>query len=382
MVIMALTVGLAASQPTGDDTGDDSAPPPVLVVGHRGASAAAPEHTGASYDRAVWAGADVLECDLQVTADDQLVCLHDATVDRTTGGSTVGPVNSFTLAELQEMDFGTWFGPEFAGAGIVTLDEQIACYRAADPTMQFYVETKTSADDGDQMETLLVEQLRALDVVPEGVPDVRTSPVIIQSFDAASLATVRSLAPSLPTALLLNAATPEIETGQLPDVEVIAPNTALLAAQPDLVTTAHDAGVEVHTWTVDDPAEMTGLIDAGIDGFFTNVPDVARGVVDDAGRGSGREPLDADGAPPAEPSAVPECPEGMGLGLTAATDEGATDPSTATTADDAQTAADNSDTDSSVPIVPVAVGLVVLAAVVGLVVVVVRGRSARDASDA
>lgn len=292
--------------------------PPVLVVAHRGFSAEAPEHTGAAYDRAMWAGADVIECDLQLTADEQLVCLHDPSVDRTTGGTATGPVDSFTLAQLREMDFGSWFGPEFAGARIVTLDEQLSCYRAADPTVQFYIETKTQPDQGTAMETTLVDVLRSHGLIPTGEPDVRRAPVIVQSFDASSLATVHSMAPSLPTAQLLAASTPEIDAGQLPDVDVLAPSVAVLASHPDLIGNAHAAGMEVHTWTVDDPALMGSLVDQGVDGFFTNDTATGRSVVDAAGRGSGRGALDVGDPPPAETSAVPSCPAGMGIGLTAA----------------------------------------------------------------
>jgi glycerophosphoryl diester phosphodiesterase len=355
-----------------------SASPSVLVVGHRGASADAPEHTGPAYDRAVWAGADVMECDLQLTADDQLVCIHDASVDRTTGGSSTGPVDSFTLAELRGMDFGSWFGADFAGADVVTLEEQITCYRAADPTMQFYVETKTQPDQGDRMETLLIESLRRLDVVPDGAPDVRASPVIIQSFDAESLSTVRRLAPSLPIALLFNTPTPQIDTGQFPDVDVIAPNAAALATRPDLADAAHAAGLEVHTWTVDDPSQMATLVNTGVDGFFTNDPSTARAVVDQAGRGSGRQPLDAADIAPGARSAVSECPDGMGVGLSPATEQVAS-------TDDDRVADDPVDNDGvaaplgptandGIPIWPIAVGLVVLA-MVGLLVVSRRRRS-------
>ena len=293
VALMSTTaVAMAAAGTTGTTQDQNAARPPVLVVGHRGASAKAPEHTGASYDRAVWAGVDVLECDLQLTADRQLVCMHDPTVDRTTGGTATGPVDSFTLAQLRQMDFGSWFGPEFAGAKVVTLEEQISCYRATDPTLQFYIETKTQPDQGDTMETELVALLQRLDVVPEFAGPVRSSPVIIQSFDADSLATVRRLAPELPTAYLVGVPTPELDAGQFPDVDVLAPSTDVIAASPGLISAAHAAGLEVHTWTVDDPAQMTSLIDAGVDGFFTNDPATGRAVVDQAGLGSGREPLD------------------------------------------------------------------------------------------
>ena len=117
----------AAAGATADD-------PPTLVISHRGASADAPEHTFAAYDRAVAEHTDVLECDLQLTVDDVLVCMHDTTVDRTTGWHRNRPGRRFTLEQLRDMDFGAWFGPEFAGAAIVPFEEQLRCYRRSIPT--------------------------------------------------------------------------------------------------------------------------------------------------------------------------------------------------------------------------------------------------------
>ena len=375
IAVFILSTSVATASATGDPQA--STPPAVLVVGHRGASTQAPEHTGPAYDRAVWAGADVVECDLQLTADEQLVCIHDANVDRTTGGSVTGSVDSFTLAELREMDFGSWFGPEFAGARVVTLEEQITCYRAVDPTIRYYVETKTQPDQGDTMETELVELLNRLDVVPEFPGGVRSSPVIIQSFDVESLNTIRTLAPELPTAYLFSVATPEIEAGQFPDVDVLAPNAAVIAARPDLVDTAHAAGLEVHTWTVDDPAQMTALVDTGVDGFFTNDPATGRTIVDQAGRGSGREPIDVGDPAPTGPSDVAACAEGMGVGLSAS-------PIEAPPIDEASDTGNTGDTgapaaEESTPLWPVVVGVVILVGA-GLAVAIGRLRRSRKNS--
>jgi glycerophosphoryl diester phosphodiesterase len=323
--VLALTVlVLLSALPAPAHAGppEPAATQPVLVVAHRGASAEAPEHTGPAYDRAVQEGADMVECDLQLTADEQLVCIHDATVDRTTGGAVVGPVDSFTLAQLREMDFGSWFGPEFAGARVVTLDEQLACFRAIDPTITYYIETKTllqpdQADRDDLMERELVDVLRRHDLIPTLPGPVRSSPVLIQSFDLESLETVRRLAPELPTAYLLSVPTDDVVAGRFPDVDVLAPSALVIETSPELVARAHAAGLEVHTWTVDDPAQMTAMIDAGVDAFFTNDPATGRAVVDGAGRGSGRTPAAAPGDQPAEQTAVESCPPGMGVGLQA-----------------------------------------------------------------
>jgi hypothetical protein len=168
------------------------------------------------------------------------------------------------------------------------------------------------------METQLIEVLRRHGLVPDGEPDVRSSPVIIQSFDADSLRTVRAAAPGLSTALLFGATTPEIDAGQFPDVEVLAPSDDVLAQNPNLPAAAHAAGLEVHTYTVDDPAMMQSLLAAGVDGFFTNDPATGRSVVDAAGLGSARTPLDIGDPPPTGPSAVSSCPAGMGIGLSPA----------------------------------------------------------------
>src|SRR4051812_8979102 len=101
-------------------------PPAVAIIAHRGASGHAPEHTFAAYDRAVHFGADYLEQDLQVTADGELVVLHDATLDRTTDGA--GQVDEHTLAELRALDAGAWFAPGFSGQRVPTLDEVLTRY--------------------------------------------------------------------------------------------------------------------------------------------------------------------------------------------------------------------------------------------------------------
>jgi glycerophosphoryl diester phosphodiesterase len=279
--LAVLATGLAPATAGAADAEDPAPEPPApLVIAHRGASSVAPEHTFAAYDRAVADHADVIECDLQLTKDGVLVCMHDVTVDRTTGGTATGRVDSFTLEELRSMDFGSWFGPEFAGASVVPFEEQLRCY--ANAGVQFYAETKAPAEYGGKMEPALVGLLRRLHLVPRGRADVQRSPVIVQSFDLESLQAVKRLAPSLPTAWLWVAPPPEAPAdGTLPHgVDVMAPSDAAVLANPGLVSVVHTDGGQVHTWTVDDPAEMEQLLDLGVDGIFTNHPDVLRGIVD------------------------------------------------------------------------------------------------------
>jgi glycerophosphoryl diester phosphodiesterase len=92
----------------------------MLAIAHRGASAYAPENTRAAFDLAIEMGSDMIETDVHVTRDGELVLIHDDLVDRTSNGQ--GPAADFALAELEALDFGTWFAPEFSPQRVVTLD--------------------------------------------------------------------------------------------------------------------------------------------------------------------------------------------------------------------------------------------------------------------
>lgn len=279
-------VAVPVEQPLGD----------VLVLAHRGASYDAPEHTRPAYDKALRDGTDFLECDLQLTKDGVLVCVHDTTVDRTTGGKHSGRVDSYTLAELRRMDFGSWFGPDFAGERIVTLEEQLGCYLRTAPRSRFHLETKAPAEYDGKMEPELVRVLRKYGLLRTG--DAQTSRVVVQSFELDSLEAMAKLAPDVPRAYLFAAPTdPAVLAGQLPDyVDIAAPVAQFVLAHPSFPAIVHDAGIPVHTWTVDDETTMKQLLDLGVDAVFTNRPDVARRIVD--ARGTGTAPAERGGYRP------------------------------------------------------------------------------------
>ena len=264
---------------------------PVQVIAHRGASYDAPEHTFAAYDRAVRAGADFLECDLQLTKDGVLVCVHDTTVDRTSDGT--GRVDSFTLAELRSLDFGSWFNttnplrsdPAYAGLAIVPFEEQLRCYSAVDPGLRFHLETKAPAEYGGRMEPALLAVLARNGYAAGGT--VQTSSVLVQSFELASLERMKALAPALPTVFLSAAPPADQLDGSTPAyVDAVSPAAQFLLANPAYTGLAHDRGHEVHTYTVDDPDQMDALLEVGVDGIFTNRTDVLRQRVDARGTGT------------------------------------------------------------------------------------------------
>jgi glycerophosphoryl diester phosphodiesterase len=254
----------------------------VWVISHRGSSYDAPEHTPAAYELALRDQADFLECDLQLTADGVLVCVHDPTVDRTSDGS--GSISDLTLEELRRLDFGSWFNdvrpdranPDYVGQRIVTFEEQLA-YRRAAPEVRFHVETKwvVGPDGRDvrhgRMEAELVRVLEHHQLLD---PDPVSSRVVVQSFHPESLDLINELTDDgVPTALLtLGPGPTDVPAG----MDVVAPNHLTLLHMPGYIASMHDQGVEVHTWTVDDPDIMRRLIEAGIDGIFSNRPGVLR----------------------------------------------------------------------------------------------------------
>lgn len=247
-----------------------------LVIAHRGASADAPEHTAAAYAMAVEHGADAIELDLRLTADDALVCVHDPTFERT--GGLDRPVAESTVAQLRTLDVGSWFSSDFAGERVLTLDEAI---EVVPDHVVLYLELKDPGLHGGRAEEVLVATLEdhgRLD------PD-RT---VFESFDAAALRTLRGLVPEVPTSLAWFRRDEALLRGDLPAwVDISAPNTFVLFLAEDHVDAVHAVGREVHVWTVDERDEVAAVVAAGVDGLFTNRPGTVRSLLAGIGTDTG-----------------------------------------------------------------------------------------------
>lgn len=227
------------------------------VIGHRGAPGHAPENTIASFRRAVELGAAFIETDLRLSHDAQFVCMHDPTVDRTTNGK--GLVRELTLAELRELDAGSWYGSQFVGERVPSIDEILTFARTADVVA--YLEVKI--DDAWGVHHALVSALRAAK---------EAARAMIISFDATFLENVRKLDTTLLTGFLYEQPMDDaIEKAQRIGARQILPRADL--ATPELVAAAHAADLQVATWTVDDPKRMRELISADVNGIMTNYPD-------------------------------------------------------------------------------------------------------------
>ncbi|ANY21637.1 glycerophosphodiester phosphodiesterase family protein [Gordonia terrae] len=238
------------------------------VVAHRGASGDCPEHTLAAYELALAQGADGLECDVRLTADHELVCVHDRTVDRTSDGS--GIVSEMTLAELRELDFGSWHasgGP----ASILTLRELLTLTLDWRRPVRLFIETKHPVRFGSLVEQKLLEMLHEFGVATP--PSADHSRAVVISFSSAGVWRIRRHAPMLPTILLGDtarvlgggAATAVGATG-------IGPSVMTLRQYPEIVDRAAAAGRVTYCWTVDELVDVQLCADLGVRWLATNHP--------------------------------------------------------------------------------------------------------------
>jgi glycerophosphoryl diester phosphodiesterase len=244
---------------------------PPLVFAHRGSSAALPEHTLAAYVRALDEGADGVESDVRLTRDGHLVCVHDRRLERTSNGR--GRVSARTLAELDELDFGSWHPatdsaePDFTR--VLTLDRLLHAVRAAVKPVRLLIETKHPSRYGADVERRLVDLLAAHGLLD----DARHVHVTVMSFSPLALRRVRELAPTLPTVQLLELLPPGMRPQRLPFGSRIAgPGIGLVRARPGLVPALRAAGTEVYVWTVNEPSDVSLVLEHGVDGIITDRP--------------------------------------------------------------------------------------------------------------
>jgi glycerophosphoryl diester phosphodiesterase len=252
------------------------------VVAHRGASAELAEHTLAAYVLALEQGADGLECDVRLTRDGHLVCIHDRRIDRTSTGS--GLVSAYDLAALSVHDFGSW-RDELDGAieapyqgrphvGLLTLDTLLTLVADWPDPVQLFIETKHPAPQAGLVEATVVALLGEHGLAtPKSRED---SPVVIMSFSAKALRRVRAEAPELPTVALLPTLS-AVRSGELPPwADIAGPRFGALKGDPGFVLRAAARGHPTYCWTVDEPADVTLCAEFGVAYLATNSPGTAR----------------------------------------------------------------------------------------------------------
>jgi glycerophosphoryl diester phosphodiesterase len=262
-----------------------------LVFAHRGSSEAMPEHTLAAYLRALEEGADGLECDVRLTRDGHLVCVHDRRLNRTSNGR--GRVSAYTVAELDALDFGSWH-PSAAGGGdepdvdvpgteltrLLTLSRLLEAIRGSGRSVRVLIETKHPSRYGAEVEHRLVDLLRRYDLA-DPVPGDPVS-VTVMSFAALAVRRIGRLAPRLPTVYLLEVLPPGVGRGRLPfGATIAAPGIRLVRSRPNLLRTLKAAGHQAYVWTVNEEPDLELVLAQGADGVITDRP---RFVLDRLGR--------------------------------------------------------------------------------------------------
>jgi glycerophosphoryl diester phosphodiesterase len=297
----------------------------IQVVAHRGASEDAPEHTLAAYRKAIEDGADALECDVRLTADGHLVCVHDRRINRTSNGR--GAVSALELSELAALDFGSWKrrehekgadapgweeSPDWFHAdstedtSVLTLERLLGLVADSGRRIELAIETKHPTRWAGQVEQRLLATLRrfGLDAPPpapsgangaygaagakgglvalggrhghgrRAEPGVNGEwPVRIMSFSARSLQRVRTASPYLPTVYLMQFISPRHREGRLPaGVTIAGLSLRIVRSHPDYVAKLKAAGHRVHVWTVNEPDDVGLCVALGVDAIITNRP--------------------------------------------------------------------------------------------------------------
>jgi glycerophosphoryl diester phosphodiesterase len=250
----------------------------LSTIAHRGGSALRPENTLVAFDHAATLGVDAFECDVHLSRDDEVVVIHDFTVDRTTNGT--GPVASQTARELAALDAGSRFG---SGLGFPFRDRGVSVPTLAQllerhPDMPVIIEVK-----GEDPRTAQ----RALEVVDRMGARGR---VVIGGFSRRVLDAVRRLAPDVPT----GASGPEARSAVRRAFFGLTPRTDSYSAfhvpfvwhgrrrfGRRFVRAARRTGRPVQAWIVDDPDQMRLLLGWGVTGLISDRPDIATRVVNE-----------------------------------------------------------------------------------------------------
>ncbi len=234
--------------------------PSMIVMAHRGASADCPENTMAAVSEAVESGADYSEIDVHQTQDGKIILMHDETLDRTTSGK--GYVWDHTWEEIRGLDAGSWFGKDFAGEPVPSLEDII---RFASGRIKLNIEIKISREEPELVS-------KVVDIIRQN--DFRDS-CIVTSFDRKAVEDVKQIDPLIRTGLIFGKDHPEdVFTGSW---EILSCNYEII--DESFIKKARKNKKNIYVWTVDQKNEMLRLIDLKVDAIITNKPGLLREVL-------------------------------------------------------------------------------------------------------
>lgn len=253
-VVGAMTVGVVMLNSIQMDDNTE-------ITAHRGASASAPENTMAAVNAAIEQGADWVEIDVQETADGHVVVFHDSDFKRVAGNEL--KIWDATLDDLQDLDIGSWFAPEFKGERVPMLEHVLETCRGK---AGVNIELKFYGHDV-RLEERVIELVEKHDMESE---------VVVMSLKLQSVNKMRKLKPSWQVGLLTAAA-----MGSLKRVDADFLAVSAGTATRDFIQATHGSGKKVHVWTINDPIAMSTMIGRGADNLITDKPAVARQVLEE-----------------------------------------------------------------------------------------------------
>jgi glycerophosphoryl diester phosphodiesterase len=246
------------------------------VVAHRGSSAEKAEHTLGAYVTALEEGAEALECDVRLTADGHLVCVHDRDLRRTARQRRL--VSSMELAELENLDVASWKKPwadlddeapdrDPDRDGVLTLRRLLETVAGYDRRVELAIETKHPTRYAGLVERKLVEMLTEFGWHEAGAP------VRVMSFSYVALQRVRRLAPALRVVMLVEHARHWPVLRPLVDDDwIVGPGIATLRKHPAFARRLADSGREIHVWTVNTEGDLRTCLDLGVQAVITDRP--------------------------------------------------------------------------------------------------------------
>ncbi len=236
--------------------------PRPAVIAHRGDKKHAPENTLAAFNLAVEKGADAIEFDVKLSADGQVIVLHDQTVDRTTNGT--GDVSRLPFTALKDLDAGIWFSEQFRGQRIPTLDE---VFEKVGKRLNMNVELTNYATPRDDLVAKVV------DLVKKHNLQDRT---LFSSFLSRNLRKARMLLPEVPRELLTMSGLLGFWGRTFSwRSDYYALHPTLADVNPALIDRVHATGKRIHVWTVNVEEDLLRMISLGVDGIFTDDPGLA-----------------------------------------------------------------------------------------------------------
>lgn len=228
-------------------------------IAHRGASGAYPENTRLAFNKAIAAGADIIELDCQLSQDGHVVIFHDEKLRRTTAAR--GAVRERTLAQLKQLDIGKWRGKAFKGERILTLEEALETV-AGDADLCLEFKSFGAAAPGLELKALFI--LTHYDYLER---------TILSSFDYRCLARLRDLAPEATLGVIYGAGVDEDPFAAAEQLGARSMHVQKELASRDLLCRAWDQGLDVYVWTVNDVRDMEAFAGLGVQGLISDYPE-------------------------------------------------------------------------------------------------------------